>query len=138
MGDEDGVAILGNSDPRDDAFREHVLHFSRTSISNTPNAATSMKPFKPPTIVGRPPANSHASTYPAPPPHKKRKISQDAEDDADVIAAAADILKKPHALKKFQPPPPRKPLEPVQNPNSSLPSSSQAENGFEGYFIVVW
>jgi DNA repair and recombination protein RAD54B len=76
---------------------------------------------------------------PSPHPLKKRKISHEADDDdVEVIAAAANILKKPHAPKKFQPPPPRKPLEPVQNPSSSLPSNYQAETGVEGYYTVLW
>jgi hypothetical protein len=97
-----------------------------------------MKPFKPPTIVGRPPVNSQPPTYPAGPPLKRRKLSQEHDDNAEVIAAAANVLKKPPPPKKFQPPPPRKPLEPVQNPNSSLPSSSQTETGVEGYYTVLW
>ena len=96
-----------------------------------------MKPFKPPTVVRRPSDHSQLPTYPAPPPLKKRKISLEANDDLEAIVAAANILKKPPALKKFQPPPPRKPLEPIQNPSSSLPSS-QAESGIEGYYTVLW
>lgn len=104
------------------------------------DGATEMRPFKPPTIVRRPSAKSHPSTYPAPPPLKRRKIAHDADDDVDIeaVAAAANILKKPPAPKKFQPPAPRKTLEPVPNPSSGVSSSSPADTAVEGYYIVVW
>ena len=69
---------------------------------------------------------------------KKRRITQeDEEDDLEAIAAAANILKQPKALKKFQPPV-RKPLEVVKNPSSALPPNSQSENVANGYYAVLW
>ena len=98
-----------------------------------------MKPFKPPTLVGRPSSGQQLPQFDGP-PLKKRRIGHGNDGDDDnfrAIAAAANVLKQPKPPKKFQAQV-RKPLDVVKNPSSSLPSSSQSENFAEGYFTVLW
>jgi hypothetical protein len=97
-----------------------------------------MKPFKPPTLVGRPGSGSTPSVTASEPPHKKRRISHENEDnESEAIAAAANVLKKPKPTKTFQAPV-RKPLETVSNPKVDAQpiSSQQAHN--ESYYTVLW
>ena len=69
---------------------------------------------------------------------KKRRVSQeDEEDKLEAIAAAANILKQAKPLKKFQSPV-RKPLDVIKNPSSALPPNSQGGNVADGYFTVLW
>lgn len=97
-----------------------------------------MKPFKPPTLVGRPGLSTQQPASASEPPLKKRRIShEDDDDNAEAIAAAANILKQPKPPKKFQTPV-RKPLDVVKNPSSSLPPGSQGEKAVEGYYTVLW
>ncbi|KAK4545281.1 hypothetical protein LTR36_003461 [Oleoguttula mirabilis] len=98
-----------------------------------------MKPFKAPALVSRQPPNGphHVST--GEPPAKKRRISSnDSTDDRiEAIAAAADVLKRPKPVNRFQAPAQRKPLNVVENPSGSLQSPASA-NASEGYFTVLW
>ena len=73
------------------------------------------------------------------PPAKKRRISYEADDDdPEVIAVAANALKKqPNPIKTFQAPA-RKPLLVVKNPSSSPTVDSNASAGNEGYYTVLW
>lgn len=96
-----------------------------------------MKPFKPPTLVERPVVSSQHLTPCSEPPSKKRRISHESEDDkVEAITAAANVLKQPKPLKRFQAPV-RKPLD-IKNVNESLPPSSQREDSAEGYYTVLW
>jgi len=71
------------------------------------------------------------------PPAKRRRISSD-DEQVEVLAAAADFLKKPKPIsKRFQPPALRKPLEVVKNP-SGLSQSNDASGTNKAYFTVLW
>ncbi|KAK5161126.1 helicase [Recurvomyces mirabilis] len=71
------------------------------------------------------------------PPAKRRRISGD-DDEMEVLAAAADVLKKPNSIsKRFQSPAVRKPLEVVKNPSSSSQSSNTNSTN-NAYFTVLW
>ncbi|GAB7360009.1 hypothetical protein MBLNU230_g7534t1 [Neophaeotheca triangularis] len=104
-----------------------------------------MKPFRPPTLVGKPKANAAAPTpqHSSEPPPKKRRISEDPDDSdhIEAVYAAANLVKQPKAkpAKTFRPHPPRKPLDQVHNPSSEKSSqTSTGAGGFEGYFTVLW
>lgn len=101
------------------------------------NAA--MKPFKAPTVVRRTPSNSQQPVVLAEPPAKKRRINHENEDDKiESINAAANILKQPKPVPKFQSPATRKPLAVVENPSSSLSSGPEEKHHAEGYYAVLW
>lgn len=96
-----------------------------------------MKPFRPPTIVGRSGTGPSTSPHTNEPPQKKRRIgSQDDDDDTASIAAAAKYLKRPERVSLFQPPV-RKPLVDVQNVRSSQPSDSGRDSS-STYYTVLW
>lgn len=89
-------------------------------------------------LVARPGLSTQQPVPSSEPPLKKRRIShQDEDDNFETIAAAANVLKQPKPLKKFQAPV-RKPLDTVRNPSSSLPSGSPHEKAAEAYFTVLW
>jgi hypothetical protein len=101
-----------------------------------------MKPFKAPSLVGKNTLNSR------PPPQldesrptKKRRMSnaESSDDNAEIIAAAAKVLKKPKTIPKFQPLV-QKPVNTVANHNSSSSPGSEAkpQSGQEGYYTVLW
>jgi len=98
-----------------------------------------MKPFKPPTLLGRHPSTGSQSRPTSEPPAKKRRISSNdsTDDKIEAIAAAANVLKNPKPVKRFQVPVQRKPLENVQNLLSS-PQNLGSENVSESYFTVLW
>ena len=98
-----------------------------------------MKPFKPPTLVNRQPLHGSQSRPSGEPPAKKRRISgnNSTDDKVEVITAAANILKNPKPVRKFQSPAPRRPLNPVQNAGISSQSSA-SDNGAEGFYNVLW
>ncbi|KAK5116477.1 hypothetical protein LTR62_008026 [Meristemomyces frigidus] len=102
-----------------------------------------MKPFRPPTSVP-----SHTSLHlnsgqgsRGEPPAKKRRISGDNDawsDQVEILAAAADVLKKPKpSIKKFQSPALRRPLEVVVNPSGS-PQHDPSPGSSNAYFTVLW
>jgi hypothetical protein len=103
-----------------------------------------MKPFKAPSLVGKNTLNSRP-----PPalnedrPTRKRRMSnaESSDDDAESIAAAVKVLKKPKTIPKFQPLV-SKPVNTVANLNSSSSSSPGSEakvhTGQEGYYTVLW
>lgn len=95
-----------------------------------------MKPFKPPTFQRRPPPEPQTGDISFGPPAKKRRISQDTEDnDPEATAASAKILKHKAPFKSFQVPM-RKPLDLVSS--NSLPPSSPGQSTPEGYYTVLW
>lgn len=98
-----------------------------------------MKPFKPPTLLNRPTLPVQHPALSSEPPAKKRRISHDTDDnDADVIAAAANALKQQsNPIRTFQATA-RKPLLVVKNPSSSPIVDSNASVGNEGYYAVLW
>lgn len=97
-----------------------------------------MKPFKPPTVVARTSSNSDpAPVSSGEPPQKKRRISCQSDDgNPEVVAAAANVLKKPKPMQRFQPL-----VQRSTNPTAA-PSNSQANeakpSGPEGYYTVLW
>lgn len=98
-----------------------------------------MKPFKAPTVVRRTPSNTQQAVAPVEPPAKKRRISDEAdEDNHRDVAAAANILKQPKVVPKFHVPAARKPLAVVENPSSSLSSGSEEKHAHEAYYTVLW
>ncbi|KAK3696512.1 helicase [Vermiconidia calcicola] len=98
-----------------------------------------MKPFRRPTFLGKSTLNGPPPPEVSEPPQKKRRISEKFEAyDTEAIAAAANILKQPKSLDKFQAPAVRKPLDNVQIPNSNLPPGSHEPTRSEGYYAVLW
>ena len=98
-----------------------------------------MKPFRPPTLVSKTPSNSHRFTS-SEPPQKKRRISDQgsAEDDVEVTTAAANALRIPKPVKRFQSPAPRKSDEGNQNA-FWLSQVANSENDVpEAYYNVLW
>ncbi|KAI7359059.1 DNA repair protein rhp54 [Hortaea werneckii] len=98
-----------------------------------------MKPFRPPTLVNKTPSNSHRFTS-SEPPQKKRRISDQgsAEDDVEVTTAAANALRIPKPVKRFQSPAPRKSDEGNQNA-FWLSQVANSENDVpEAYYNVLW
>lgn len=97
-----------------------------------------MKPFKAPTVVRRAPSNGQPAA-PTEPPQKRRRISDEAEQDQlEDVAAAANVLKQSKPGPKFQTPAVRKPLAVVENPSSSLSSNAEEKHASEGYYTVLW
>ncbi|KAI6924771.1 hypothetical protein KC348_g9162, partial [Hortaea werneckii] len=98
-----------------------------------------MKPFRPPTLVNKTPSNSHRFTS-SEPPQKKRRICDQgsAEDDVEVTTAAANALRIPKPVKRFQSPAPRKSDEGNQNV-FWLSQVANSENDVpEAYYNVLW
>lgn len=98
-----------------------------------------MKPFKAPTIVARTPSNSVTTLPPSrEPPAKKRRISDNVDNNEDVgfNAAAAQVLKKPRPGSLFQPLA-QKPIT-VPSSSSSPSDDTKAASGQEGYYTVLW
>ncbi|RMY82936.1 hypothetical protein D0862_11858 [Hortaea werneckii] len=98
-----------------------------------------MKPFRPPTLVSKTPSNSHRFTS-SEPPQKKRRTSDhgSAEGDVEATTAAANALKIPKPVKRFQSPAPRKSNEGNQNA-FWLSQVAGPENGApEGHYNVLW
>lgn len=97
-----------------------------------------MKPFKPPTLVNRPPqpALTTSPHFSQPPPAKRRRISEDDEDRLETAIAAAKVLKKPDPSQRFQAPTVRTPLTAVANGSSQ--GSSGHDHIQESFFMVVW
>lgn len=100
-----------------------------------------MKPFKPPSLVGKNTLNGRPPpSFDEEPPTKKRRYSdgESNDDNAEVVAAAAKVLKKPKSIPKFQPLL-QKPVNTVANsPNSSQGSEEKSSSSQEGYYTVLW
>lgn len=100
-----------------------------------------MKPFKPPSLVGKNTLNGRPPpSFDEEPPTKKRRYSDEesSNDDAETIAAAAKVLKKPKVIPKFQPLL-QKPINTVANvQNSNEGSDEKSTTSHEGYYTVLW
>lgn len=100
-----------------------------------------MKPFKPPSLVGKNTLNGRPPpSFDEEPPTKKRRYSdgESNDDNAEVVAAAVKVLKKPKSIPKFQPLL-QKPVNTVANSqNSSQGSEEKSSSSQEGYYTVLW
>ncbi|KAI7282363.1 DNA repair protein [Hortaea werneckii] len=98
-----------------------------------------MKPFRPPTLVNKTPSNSHRFTS-SEPPQKRRRISDQgsAEDDVEVTTAAANALRIPKPVKRFQSPAPRKSDEGNQNAFWLSQVANPENDVSEAHYNVLW